>query len=185
MDAHDDLATIRLIRFLQREPVVWLSTVGTDGAPHLVPTWFTWDGTAVTIVSKAGARKARDIGAESRVMLALGDPDDDFDVAMVEARGEILPEPTPLELPAGFAAKYAARIRELGLTPAQFARCYPTVIRITSVKALGWHGRTTPRSVTAAGSAIAARRYTSIAEPVRNSLRGLFGEALGRPIPSL
>ena len=185
MDTHDDLAAVRLVRFLEREPVVWLSTVGHDGAPHLVPTWFTWDGTVLTIVSKSGARKARDIAADPRVMLALGDPDDDFDVAMLEARGEILDEPTPLELPAGFATKYADRLRELDLTPVQFARCYPAVIRITPVKALGWHGRTTPRSVTAAGSSIAGRRYTSIAEPLRNSVRGLFGEPFGRPIPSL
>ena len=88
----------------------------------------------------------------------------------------ILDAATPLELPTGFVAKYADRLRELDLTPIQFARCYPTVIRITPVKALGWHGRTTPRSVTAAGSSIAARRYTSIAEPLRNSVRGLFGE---------
>lgn len=185
MDIHDDLATVRLLRFLEREPVVWLSTVGVDGAPHLVPTWFTWDGAALTIVSKTGARKARDIAADPRVMLALGDPRDDFDVAMVEARAEILAGTTPLDLPPGFIAKYDARLRELDLTPLQFARCYPTVIRITPVKALGWHGRTTPRSITAAGSAIAARRYTSIAEPLRNSVRGLFGEPFGRPIPSL
>ena len=185
MNTYDDLAAVRLVRFLEREPVVWLSTVGEDGAPHLVPTWFTWDGDALTIVSKAGARKARDIAADPRVMLALGDPSDDFDVAMVEARGEILTTPTPLELPKGFAAKYAARLGEIDLTPTVFARCYPTVIRITPVKALGWHGRTTPRSVTAAGAAIATRRYTSIAEPLRSSLRGLFGEPVGRPIPSL
>ena len=96
MNTYDDLAAVRLVRFLEREPVVWLSTVGEDGAPHLVPTWFTWDGDALTIVSKAGARKARDIAADPRVMLALGDPSDDFDVAMVEARGEILTTPTPL-----------------------------------------------------------------------------------------
>ena len=59
-------------------------------------------------------------------MLALGDPADDFDVAMVEARGKVLTTPTPLELPARFAAKYAARLRELDLTPTQFARCYST-----------------------------------------------------------
>ena len=47
-------------------------------------------------------------------------------------------------LPAGFEAKYAERIRALDLTPAQFARTYAQVIRLVPVKALGWHGRTTP-----------------------------------------
>ena len=38
------LAGARMRRFLEREPVVWLSTVRPSGAPHLVPIWFWWDG---------------------------------------------------------------------------------------------------------------------------------------------
>lgn len=44
MDTANDLADARLARFLAEEPVIWLSTVRPDGAPHLVPTWFAWDG---------------------------------------------------------------------------------------------------------------------------------------------
>ena len=40
MDTDTDLAAARVDRFLREEPVVWLSTVRPDGAPHLVPTWF-------------------------------------------------------------------------------------------------------------------------------------------------
>ena len=39
----------RLDRFLSEEPVVWLSTVRPDGAPHLVPIWFTWDGASLLV----------------------------------------------------------------------------------------------------------------------------------------
>jgi predicted pyridoxine 5'-phosphate oxidase superfamily flavin-nucleotide-binding protein len=37
-------AALRVERFLETEPVIWLSSIRPDGAPHLVPTWFAWDG---------------------------------------------------------------------------------------------------------------------------------------------
>src|SRR4029079_2314725 len=144
---HDELAAARLDRFLREEPVVLLSTVRPDGTPHLVPTWFAWDGAAITIVSKAGAQKVRNLRANGCAMLALGDAEDDFDVGLIEATAVLADEPTPLTLPTAFREKYAGRIAELGLTPAQFARIYPQVIRLTPIKKLGWHGRSTPASV--------------------------------------
>ncbi len=174
-----DLATARVRRFLETEPVIWLSSTRADGAPHLVPTWFAWDGTAIVIVSKPGAVKARNLLADPRAMLALGDAEADFDVGLLEARAEILSEPTPVDLPDGFAAKYAVRVAALGLTPAQFARTYPLVIRLVPVKALAWHGRTTPRTVLSAARRVAATGSASLAEP-RNALRQWLGEPLAR-----
>ena len=83
------LAEARLDRFLTSEPVVWLSTVRPDGAPHLVPIWFTWDGTSLLVFSKPGAQKVRNLRANPVAMLALGEPEDDFDVALAEARVEL------------------------------------------------------------------------------------------------
>ncbi len=124
-----DLAAARVRRFLETEPVIWLSSTRSDGAPHLVPTWFVWDGEAIVIMSKPGAVKVRNLRADPRAMLALGDAEDDFDVGLLEARAEVQTEPAA-GLPAGFEAKYADRIRALELTPAQFARTYAQVIRL-------------------------------------------------------
>jgi PPOX class probable F420-dependent enzyme len=178
MDAHS-LATARIGRFLEREPVVWLSTVRADGRPHLVPTWFVWDGQTVVIVSKPGAVKVANLRADPRAMLALGDADDDFDVGLLEATAEIATEPTPLVLPPGFAAKYGSRIEAMGLTVAQFARTYAQVIRLTPVRALGWHGRSSPSSVTDAARRVAAVGVASLHEP-RRGLRQWLGEPLAQ-----
>jgi PPOX class probable F420-dependent enzyme len=159
--------------------------VRPDGTPHLVPTWFAWDGEAITIVSKAGAQKVRNLRANRSAMLALGDAEDDFDVGLIEAVAELADEPTPLTLPTAFRAKYAERIAELGLTPAQFARTYPQLIRLTPIKSLGWHGRSTPVSVMQAAGVVASQRITSIAEPIRIAVRGLFGEPMGRSVPAI
>ncbi len=181
----NELAAIRLDRFLREEPVVWLSTVRPDGTPHLVPTWFAWDGEVITIVSKAGAQKVRNLRVNRHAMLALGDADEDFDVGLIEATAELVDAPTPLDLPPAFLAKYAEQIRALGLTPRQFARTYAQVIRLTPTKRLGWHGRSTPPSVADAARTIGTRRFTSIAEPLRQTVRGLLGEPMGRPAPAL
>ncbi|HYH93356.1 MAG TPA: pyridoxamine 5'-phosphate oxidase family protein [Candidatus Saccharimonadales bacterium] len=185
MDIANDLAAARLDRFLRTEPVVWLSTVRPDGGPHLVPTWFAWDGTSITIVSKPGAQKVRNLRAHGRAMLALGDAEDDFDVGLIEATAELVDGPSSGDLPPVFLAKYRARIDELGLTPAQFAQTYAQLIRLHPTRPLGWHGRSTPRSVTIAAATVAARRLTSMAEPLRDSLRTVLGEPIGRAAPAL
>jgi PPOX class probable F420-dependent enzyme len=141
-------AALRVERFLETEPVIWLSSIRADGAPHLVPTWFVWDGEAVIIRSKPHAKKVRNLAHDPRAMVALGDADDDFDVGLLEARAEVAVNgPSALEpLPAAFVDKYRARIAALGLTPAEFAATYSATIRLTPARALGWHGRSTPRS---------------------------------------
>jgi len=173
-----DLAAARVRRFLETEPVIWLSTIRADGAPHLVPTWFVWDGEAIVIVSKPGAVKVRNLRANPRAMLALGDAEADFDVCLLEARADVVAGPCAPSLRALFDAKYAARIAALDVTPAQFARTYSQVIRLAPVKALAWHGRTTPPSVVEAAHRVAATgESVSIAEPRRSPL-----DRLGEPL---
>jgi PPOX class probable F420-dependent enzyme len=142
------LATARIQRFLAEEPIVWLSTVRPTGGPHLVPIWFWWDGEALLVFSKPDAQKVRNLRANPSVMLALGDAEDDFDVGLLEAWAEVtgVGGGDPAPLPAQFLAKYRERIVGLGITPAEFAATYSATIRLTPSRALGWHGRSTPRS---------------------------------------
>jgi PPOX class probable F420-dependent enzyme len=163
----------RLDRFLSQEEVVWLSTVRPDGTPHLVPIWFTWDGTALLVFSKPHAQKVRNLRANPVAMLALGEPDEDFDVALSEARVELVEGPATA-LPADHLAKYGDRMAALGLSREEFLATYSQVLRITPTRPLGWHGRTTPRSV---------RAVASIDEPVRPAARRFAGEPMSAPEP--
>ena len=70
----------RIDRLLNREPIVWLSTVRPDATPHLVPIWFSWDGERLFVASKPDARKVRNLRVNPKVMLALGEPDEDFEL---------------------------------------------------------------------------------------------------------
>ena len=167
--ASSTLAASRIHRFLETEPVVWVSTVRPDGAPHLVPIWFWWDGEAMLVFSKPDAQKVRNLRANPSVMLALGDAEADFDVGLLEGRAELLDRPTSDVLPAGHLAKYAAQLRAIGVTPEAYAEAYSQVIRIVPADFLAWHGRTTPRSARLAGApsvSIDERRPEADGEPM-------------------
>jgi PPOX class probable F420-dependent enzyme len=138
--------TARIETMLRTAPVIWLSSVRPDGRPHLVPIWFSWDGEAIIVASKPGAQKVRNIRSNATVMLALGEPLDDFDVGMVEGRAVLLDAPAPDALPAGHLAKYRYQMAAIGLGDEEFLATYSQVIRIVPTRYLPWHGRTLPAS---------------------------------------
>ena len=136
----------RIDRLLRNEPVVWMSTVRPDGSPHLIPIWFSWDGEAILVASKPAAQKVRNLRANPVVMLALGQPEEDFDVGLLEGRAELVDTPAADLLPKSHLVKYRAAMASIGLTPEEFLATYTQVIRIVPTRYLPWHGRTEPAS---------------------------------------
>jgi PPOX class probable F420-dependent enzyme len=137
--AFDDPAT-RAEAFLRTASVVWLSTVRPDGRPNLVPIWFWWDGASILIATKPHARKVANLRAAPDCMVAIGDSTANFDVALIEARAEIVATPTGDLLDAGLFGKYRALMAEAGLTRAAFEALYSQVVRITPTRWLPWRG---------------------------------------------
>ena len=131
----------RVEHFLRTEEVLWLSTFGTDGFPGLVPIWFSWDGEAILVVSKPHAEKVADMRADPRVMVALGNAEEDFDVGLIEARAELVDMPADGFLPESHWAKYAADLAGIGLTREEYVRAYSQAVRLVPVRYLGWRGR--------------------------------------------
>ncbi len=134
----------RVGHFLETEEVLWLSTFGTDGFPGLVPIWFSWDGEAILIVSKPHAEKVTDMRADPRVMVALGNAEEDFDVGLIEAQAELVDTPADSFLPESHWVKYAADLAGIGLTREEYVRTYSQAVRLVPVRYLGWHGRSEP-----------------------------------------
>ena len=138
-DASTGVTVGRVLPLLSHERVVWLSTVRPDGLPHIVPTWFWWDGEALLVYSKPGAVKARNLRANPRLMVAVGDPEDDFAVGLIEAVAAF-PGGTA-RVPDGFFAKYAAELGRGRLDPTTFRELYTETIRIVPTRFLSWRGR--------------------------------------------
>jgi PPOX class probable F420-dependent enzyme len=173
---HDD--TARIDRMLRTEPVVWLSTVSPDGGPSLVPIWFSWDGERLFVASKPEARKVRNLRVNPRVMLALGRPDDDFDVGLVEAVAELPAAPSRDVMPAGHLGRYREQLRAIGLDEAEYWRTYSQPIAITPTRFLPWHGRTEPGGRPPAGRITAGLRR--VVEALRRpALRPVLRRAHG------
>jgi PPOX class probable F420-dependent enzyme len=137
----EDAGSARVETLLDREAVIWLSTVRPDGRPHLIPIWYLWDGDAVLFASKPQACKVANLRSKADCMLAVGDPMADFDVALIEARAELASMTTAELLAAGLLAKYEQRMHAVHLTAIAFAATFSQVVRLVPTRWLPWHGR--------------------------------------------
>jgi PPOX class probable F420-dependent enzyme len=163
-DATPARTVARVRPMLAEERVVWLSTVRPDGTPHLVPTWFLWDGEALVVFSKPGAAKVRNLRANPRLMVAVGDPEDDFAVGLIEAAATCLEHDALI--PDAFFAKYAGELGRGRLDAPSFRATYTQTIRIVPTRYLQWHGRGEAHAgspTVTAGGGIAAPRVGVLA----------------------
>ena len=126
---------------LRADPVVWLSSVQSDGRPHLVPVWFHWDGERIVAFSKPHARKIDNLRDQPSVMLAVGTPGPDFEVELIEAVAEVPDAAAATLMPEGFGAKYRDLLRRAGLTVQRFAEVYSQPIVLRPTRFLGYGGR--------------------------------------------
>ncbi len=122
-----------------------------------MPVWFVWDGSAFVVFSKPGALKVRHIAAEPRVAIALGEPEDDFDVQLVSARAELVDRHGRPAPPGGLVAKYGTEMARIGLSAEEYAATYSQV-RSASSRPASCPGAAGPGWPLAAASAPARGR---------------------------
>jgi len=66
---------------------VWVASASADGAPHLVPLSFDWDGEAPLVATPTDSPTGRNVAATRAVRLGLGHT---REVSMVEGEVEVL-----------------------------------------------------------------------------------------------
>jgi PPOX class probable F420-dependent enzyme len=126
---------------LRTEPTVWLSSTRPDGRPHVVPVWFNWNGQVFDLFSKPHAQKVRNLRERPAVMLAIGQPDETFDVELVEGTATILPTPTADVILPSMFEKYAHLMARASLDQPTFVTTYSQPVRITPTRFLGYGGK--------------------------------------------
>jgi PPOX class probable F420-dependent enzyme len=117
-------------RRLRTEPVAWLTTVRADGQAQASPVWFLWDGDTFLLYSQPGAQKVRNLAANPKVALHLGDDGNGGDVVSFEGTATVEPDTPRADRVDGYLAKYQAAIEALGYEPGPFARTYSLAIRV-------------------------------------------------------
>lgn len=103
--------------FLARERVCRVATVGADGAPHVTPLWFVWDGSALWLNSIVRSQRWVDLQREPRIAIVIDGGREYSELCGVEIEGAAsvlgaVPrgdedEPALVEVERAFARKYS------------------------------------------------------------------------------
>lgn len=132
---------IPLEQRLRTEATVWLSSTRPDGRPHVVPVWFNWDGSVFDLFSKPNAQKVRNLREHPDVMLAVGRPEHEWEVELVEGRASVLEAPTEAVVAPSMFEKYAALMARAALDRETFVTTYCQPVRISPTRFLGYGGK--------------------------------------------
>ena len=127
----------RVLRRLQEEPVIWLTTVDANGVPQPRPVWFLWDGESFLIYSQPETGKVRHIKRNPQVALNFDGNGQGGDIVVFIGTARFADEAPPGDEHAAYLEKYRAGIEQLGSTPAQFARDYAVPIEVVPDRVRG------------------------------------------------
>jgi PPOX class probable F420-dependent enzyme len=77
--------------FLAEERTCRVATVGGDGAPHVTPLWFVWDGDALWLTSIVRSQRWADLERDGRVSVVVDAGTDYMELRGVEISGVARP----------------------------------------------------------------------------------------------
>jgi PPOX class probable F420-dependent enzyme len=124
---------------LQREELIWLTTVRRDGAPQPSLVWFVFqDDQTVLLFSQPGAAKIRAIRRNPNVSLNFNSDANGGSVVVLNGQAVLGDTSLSVEKVPAYAEKYRAGIARLGMTPEQMAVEYSQPIVITLGTLRGW-----------------------------------------------
>lgn len=78
-------------RFLAEARTCRVATVGADGAPHVTPLWFAWDGAALWLTSIVKSQRWADLERDGRVSVIIDGGEAYDELHGVEIRGRASP----------------------------------------------------------------------------------------------
>lgn len=123
---------------LDREELIWLTTVRGDGQPQTSVVWFLLENGEILVYSKRDTIRQDNVVANPSVSLNLNSDSDGGSVVTIEGTARLDPgSPRASENPP-YLGKYLARIEGNGWTPDSFSNDYPVPIRITVDRVRSW-----------------------------------------------
>jgi PPOX class probable F420-dependent enzyme len=124
---------------LEREPIIWLTTVDSNLAPQPRPVWFIWEADSFLIFSQAKGRKVAHIKKNPKVALHFNtDETGDKHVIIFIGEASIDAGCPPAHQVPQYFEKYKDGIAALDMTPEGFSEDYSVAIRIHPAEVRGW-----------------------------------------------
>lgn len=132
-------AGARALERLEREPVLWLTTVNRNGQPQASPVWFLWVDGEILLYSRADTPRPANIRVNPRIAASFDSDGDGGDIVSIEGEARITRErASPADVPPAYVAKYAAAIAREGWTLESMLADYPVEIRLRPTRVRAW-----------------------------------------------
>ena len=128
----------RVIKRLNEEPIIWLTTIDSKGAPQPTPVWYWWDDKQqnILIYSMANAKREAHLRANPRVSLNFDGDKQGGDIIVLAGKVEFSDDP-PAHQHQPYVKKYSEFIKGLFGTPENFAERFPVTLRIQPLSIRG------------------------------------------------
>lgn len=130
-----------------------LATHARDGAIHLVPMWFLWDGQAILIPTNHATQKVRNLERDPRASVMVDDSRDGFDLRGVTVMGKV----ALVRAPESFRLNRTIHLKYLTVAERDSARADAylstddVTIRLKPIRAFAWDLRHTTSGSPAPG----------------------------------
>ena len=123
-----------------------LATHGRDGAIHVVPMWFLWDGEAILIPTNHSTQKVRNLERDPHAAVMVDDSRTGLDLRGLTLTGEatLVRAPQSLGLNRTFHLKYLSAAEREMLPVDSYLGTDDVTIRLRPSRAFSWDLRNTP-----------------------------------------
>jgi PPOX class probable F420-dependent enzyme len=120
------------------EPIGWLTTVSGTGKPSTAPVWFFLeDDESLTVYSKDPSVRVRNLDENGQVTLHLEGDGEGGAIVVINGTAMIDKAILPVTSHPEFLAKYQRFLDRFGWSAQDFAKGYPTPIRVTIASVRG------------------------------------------------
>jgi PPOX class probable F420-dependent enzyme len=128
----------RVVKRLNEEPIIWLTTIDSKGAPQPTPVWYWWDDKQqnILIYSMANAKREAHLRANPRVSLNFDGDKQGGDIIVLTGKVEFSDDP-PAHQHQPYVKKYGEFIKGLFGTPENFAERFPVTLRVQPLSIRG------------------------------------------------
>jgi PPOX class probable F420-dependent enzyme len=132
-------AGARAAERLERELILWLTTVTAEGQPQASPVWFLWTDGEILLYSRADTPRLANVQANPRVAATFDGDGEGGDVVSIEGEARVARERATLaDVPLAYIEKHATKLAAYGWTMESMLVDYPIEIRIRPTRVRTW-----------------------------------------------